>query len=426
MNYRPFLLILLLSFIAPRLHAKKVRALFLGNSYVYSNDIPNLIRQLALSAGDTLEYSQNTPGGYTLQGHSTNTTSLNLIQAGNWDYVILQEQSQRPAFSDGQVANEVYPYARKLDSLIKLSNPCAATLFYMTWGRKNGDADNCPFLPEICTYEGMDSMLQLRYTIMAQDNNASIAPVAKVWRTLRVNHPNIELYVADESHPNNNGSFAAACTFYAMLFGKDPVATSYNFTLNATNAAIIKNTSKAIVFDSLSFWTRFDDLPAAQFTSTLNGATATFTNQSLNASQYTWNFGDGNSSNLATPGHTYTSNGTYVVTLTAKEANCNHTSTFTDTLQVSGATSIKPQEGAAAFRPEIFPNPVGAELFIRSKQAIAGIKIWDVNGRLVLQPDLMHQTATQYQSDISRLPAGLFLVQLIAKDGQQYLIKILK
>ncbi len=426
MNYRPFLLILLLSFTAPRLHAKKVRALFLGNSYTDYNNLPELVKQLALSAGDTLEYSKYTPGGYTLEGHSTNSTSLNLIQAGNWDYVVLQEQSQRPAFSDAQVANEVYPYARKLDSLIKLSNPCAATLFYMTWGRKNGDAGNCPFLPEICTYEGMDSLLQLRYTIMAQDNNASVSPVAKVWRSLRENHPNIELYIADESHPSNNGSFAAACTFYAMLFGKDPAATSYNFTVNAADAAIIKNTSKNIVFDSLSFWTRFDDLPVAQFTSTLNGATANFTNQSLNASQYTWNFGDGNTSNSAAPGHTYSSNGTYVVTLTAKETDCNHTSTFTDTLQISGATSIIPQEGATAFRPEIFPNPVGKELFIRSEQALAGIKIWDVNGRLVLQPDLIQHNGTQYRSDVSHLPAGLFLVQFIAKDGQQYLLKILK
>ncbi|MBL7706026.1 MAG: PKD domain-containing protein [Taibaiella sp.] len=426
MNYRPFLLILLLSITATQLHAKKVRALFLGNSYTDYNNLPELVKQLALSAGDTLEYSKNTPGGYTLEGHSTNSTSLNLIQAGNWDYVVLQEQSQRPAFSDAQVASEVYPYARKLDSLIKLSNPCAATLFYMTWGRKNGDAGNCPFLPEICTYEGMDSLLQLRYTIMAQDNNASVSPVAKVWRSLRENHPNIELYIADESHPSNNGSFAAACTFYAMLFGKDPVATSYNFTVNAADAAIIKNTSKTIVFDSLSFWNRFDDLPAAQFTSTLNGATASFTNQSLNASQYTWDFGDGNSSSLAAPSHTYTSNGTYIVTLTAKEADCNHTSTFMDTLQVSGATSIKPQEGETTFKPEIFPNPVRNELFIRSQQALAGIKIWDVNGRMALQPELVHQSATQYRSDIGHLPAGLFLVQVIARDGQQYLLKILK
>lgn len=426
MNYRPFLLILLLSFTAAQLHAKKVRALFLGNSYTEYNNLPELVKQLALSAGDTLEYSKNTPGGYTLEGHSTNTTSLGLIQAGNWDYVILQEQSQRPAFSDGQVANEVYPYARKLDSLIKVNNLCATTLFYMTWGRKNGDAGNCPFLPAICTYEGMDSMLQLRYTIMAEDNEASIAPVAKVWRSIRQNHPGIELYIADESHPTNNGSFVAACTFYAMLFGKDPALTTYNFTLSATNAAIIKNTSKAIVYDSLSFWTRFDDLPAARFTGAVNGAEVSFTNQSVNAGQYTWDFGDGATSTLTAPQHIYTANGLYTVTLTAKRANCNYSNTYTDTIRITSATSIKQQDAIPAFVPELFPNPVQNELLVRSRQALNAIKIRDINGRVVLQAMLPENNNHEYYCNLVHLPAGLFLVQTTAKDGQQHFQKIIK
>lgn len=428
MHYRSFLLTLLFSlpFFTTQVHAKKVRALFLGNSYTDYNNLPELVKQLALSAEDTLEYSKNTPGGQTLQGHSTNATSLNLIQAGNWDYVILQEQSQRPAFSDGQVANEVYPYARKLDSLIKLNNPCATTLFYMTWGRKNGDADNCAFFPAICTYEGMDSMLQLRYTIMAEQNEASIAPVAKVWRSIRQNNPGIELYIADESHPSNSGSFVAACTFYAMLFEKDPALTTYNFTLTATNATIIKNASKAIVFDSLSFWTRFDDLPAARFTGAVNGAEVNFANQSVNASQYTWDFGDGSTSTLAAPQHTYTANGLYTVKLTAKKGNCNYSNLYTDTIRITSATNIKPQSGAPAFKPELYPNPLQNELFVSSQQAIGGIKIWDINGRIVLQQVLPNNNQLSYYCDLSHLPAGLFLVQTTAKDGQQYLQKVIK
>ncbi|MEZ5067686.1 MAG: SGNH/GDSL hydrolase family protein [Bacteroidia bacterium] len=168
------------------LHAQKsVRALFLGNSYTDVNNLPEIVKQLALSAGDTLIYSKNAPGGYTLQGHSTNPTSLNLIQAGNWDYVVLQEQSQLPAFPDAQVISQVYPYAHALDSMIKVYNPCATTLFYMTWGRKFGDASNCANFSPICTYEGMDSLLYLRYTIMAQDNGAGIAPVGRLWHSIK-------------------------------------------------------------------------------------------------------------------------------------------------------------------------------------------------------------------------------------------------
>jgi len=99
--------------------------------------------------------------------HTTNATTISLIQAGNWDYVILQEQSQLPSFPDNDVATQVYPYAAALDSMIKASSPCATTLFYMTWGRQNGDAANCQFFPPLCTYLGMDShyVLILEWTV---------------------------------------------------------------------------------------------------------------------------------------------------------------------------------------------------------------------------------------------------------------------
>jgi gliding motility-associated-like protein len=46
-----------------------------------------------------------------------------------------------------------------------------------------------------------------------------------------------------------------------------------------------------------------------------------FTNTSLYANYYIWDFGDGQTSNLANPTHTYTSNGFYTVTLIAANTN---------------------------------------------------------------------------------------------------------
>ncbi len=138
------------------------RVLFLGNSYTNVNNLPQMLADVASSVGDVVTFDSNTPGGYTLQGHSTNASSLSKIAIGNWDYVVLQEQSQLPSFSNTQVANSVFPYAHYLDSLINAQNPCAETAFYMTWGRKNGDASNCTSWPPVCTYAGMDSLLSLR------------------------------------------------------------------------------------------------------------------------------------------------------------------------------------------------------------------------------------------------------------------------
>src|SRR5689334_14390410 len=82
--------------------SKKARVLFLGNSYTYVNNLPALIAGIALGQGDSLIYDSNCPGGYTLYGHFTDATSISKISAGNWDYVVVQAQSQEPSFPPSQ------------------------------------------------------------------------------------------------------------------------------------------------------------------------------------------------------------------------------------------------------------------------------------------------------------------------------------
>lgn len=57
--------------------------------------------------------------------------------------------------------------------------------------------------------------------------------------------------------------------------------------------------------------------PTASFTHEVDGSTATFTNTSVNADSYSWDFGDGNMSSEESPMHTYASDGSYNVVLTA-------------------------------------------------------------------------------------------------------------
>lgn len=367
------------------LQAKTIRALFLGNSYTQVNDLPSIISNIALSNGDTLIYSSNTPGGYTLQGHSTNSTSLGLIAGGPWDFVILQEQSQLPAFPDDQVEMSVYPNATLLDSLIHVSNPCAKTLFYVTWGRKNGDASNCASFPPICTYLGMDSMLQLRYTNMAEMNQAALSPVAMVWRKIRNDYPTIELYSGDESHPSAAGSFAAACTFYAMMFEKNPNTVSYTYTIPATQAATIKEVAKMIVFDSMDYWNRFLVLPVADFTYSNSGLDYSFTNASTNASAYIWDFGDGSaSSTVANPSHTYTSaaDSTAITVQLIAFDDCGNADTFVTSFTIPGtSTSIEYSPSKQLFK--LFPNPTSHILNIQAKENIQSIEVIDIWGRVI-------------------------------------------
>lgn len=396
--------------------AKNVKVLFIGNSYVYTNDLPLIIKNMATASGDNMTYSSNIPGGATFQDHTGNTTTLSLLAQGGWDFVVLQEQSQRPSFSDGQVASQVYPYARTLDSLVHVYSPCAKTVFYMTWGRKNGDASNCAVWPPICTYAGMDSLLQLRYGIMADNNNAWLSPVAKVWRRLRTQNPSIELYNPDESHPSEAGSFAAACSFYSIFFGKDPAANTYAYTLGASTATTIKNAAKAIVYDSLKTWRQHDPLPQPAFNRSIASKTLTLTNQSQNATGYKWSFGDGNTSTQTSPAHTYAANGTYNVCLTAFD-NCD-TVTFCQSITI-GNVGIPAVPGNNNI--SIFPNPANGSLSVAGLTSDAHYDLFDVGGRKCADGLIKQSNPVLYTG---QLPAGNYFLHISDKTGIQTQLKV--
>ncbi|MFA6152283.1 MAG: SGNH/GDSL hydrolase family protein [Chitinophagaceae bacterium] len=231
---------------------KTKRVLFLGNSFTYVNDLPAMIAEMAKSTGDSLSYDSNLPGGHSIGNHSLNAVSIDKIKLGNWDFVVLQGQSYELATETPEVYP--FPYARKLDSLINLYNDCTETVFYMTWGLKNGDPSSCPTVPFLCTYEKMDSIIHSNYRRMSDSNDAIVSPVGAVWRSIRKTNPLIELYQADESHPSLAGTYAAACCFYASLYRKNPALITYNPGLPSADATIIRNVAKLVVYDSLLHW----------------------------------------------------------------------------------------------------------------------------------------------------------------------------
>ncbi|MCQ2264492.1 MAG: T9SS type A sorting domain-containing protein [Bacteroidales bacterium] len=245
---------LALFFVLPLCFADGYKVLFIGNSYTQVNNLPQVIAALAESTGDTLFYDSNTPGGYTFRNHLNNATTNAMIKEGGWDYVVLQGQSQEPSFPDSQFMSQTYPYAKQLCELVRQYNPSANVVFYMTWGRKNGDSDNCPVFPPLCTYEGMDSLLYLRYMTMARDFDSQVSPVGALWHYLRDNHPEIELYASDGSHPSLAGTYAAACSFYAILFHKNPLLINNDYTLSSDVSNKIRIAAERVVYDSLAKW----------------------------------------------------------------------------------------------------------------------------------------------------------------------------
>lgn len=233
---------------------KKLKVLFLGNSYTYVNNLPQLIHDIALANGDTLVFDNNCPGGHTFNNHFNNATSISKINSQAWDNVILQAQSQEPSFDPSQVEAQTLPYAIKLDSIIQHNNDCTETVFYETWGRKYGDASNCGSYPPICTYLGMQDRLRASYKLFADTTKSVMAPAGEAWRKSITLNPSLELYSSDQSHPSLEGSYLTACVFYEVLFHKSVLSNTYTAGVSATNVSFLQQIAHDVVNDSLSTW----------------------------------------------------------------------------------------------------------------------------------------------------------------------------
>lgn len=395
------------------------RALFLGNSYTYFNTLPVLIDSIARTKGDVLAHDQNTPGGYTFQQHVGNASSMAKIRQGNWDFVILQEQSQRPSFPDAQVATDVYPYAQRLNDTIEKYNACGETMFFMTWGRENGDPQWTP----ISTYDGMQGRLRNTYLTMTADNNAVCSPVGAVWKYVRDSFPTIGLYNTDGSHPSLAGSYLAACTFYASMYRKSPVGSSYYAGLNASIAQNLQTAAAKVVLDSINNWYLLTYAIKADYQTTINDDTIVFSNNSQNASTFEWNFDDGSPIDTnQNPIHIYNQSGSYNVKLVVQDS-CGNSDTSVQNIPILVLSNEKELKNIKKSEIRCYPNPMRNVIYIKSEEEeIIDIQILDRIGRVVwIKQNIFSK---EFDLNIEDFNRGVFLVELHLQSGKQVVKKL--
>lgn len=402
---RHFTILAVAFLITTAVFSQSKRVLFIGNSYTAYNNLPLLTQNIALSFNDTLITDSNTPGGHTFNNHSTNATTLNKIAIGTWDFVVLQAQSQEPSFSPTQVASQTYPFAEKLVDSIRSANPCAVPLFYMTWGRQNGDASNCANYPPICTFDGMNARLRESYLEMAVDNESQVAPVGAAWKYVRDTYPTINLYNADQSHPSLAGSYLAACVHYAMIFKKSPVGSSFISTLNSTDASNLQLAAKLVVLDSIEKWMHTPEPLSADFTVSQIINSVDFLSNSVNATDYLWNFGDGNTSNIENPQHTYANAGNYTVQLIA--SNECETDTATISVLISGISGIEETDFLTSMlitQQHIIIEHITNETLV--------VKMYSYEGKLVQE-----QTSSQSTITLSKpMNSGIYFIEISSNN----------
>ncbi|HLV40114.1 PKD domain-containing protein [Xanthomarina sp.] len=395
------------------------KVLFIGNSYTAANNLPSMVNNMAQSTTDVLIFESNTPGGFRFINHASNTTTLNKINSNDWDYVVLQAQSQETSFGQLQMETELHPFAESLSQTIRANNECSQPMFYMTWGRENGDASNCGSLPWVCNYEDMDDVIRATYLFMAETNDAEVAPAGAVWRYLRTNHPSINLYSGDGSHPSLAGSYAAATVFYTMIYKKDPTLITWNSSLSQTDANIIKMAAKTIVFDDMSTWDFTINPALADYSEVINAGDVSFTNTSAGFDTLLWDFGDGNTSTEINPVHTYADTGNYLVSLTVTK--CGKWDTKTKTLNISNLSIEEFDLNGIT----VFPNPISNRLNIKLNRNYKdlSIEVFDIMGKSIIKRNA--QNVESLNLDVTVLGRGMYILRIIA-DTHYYASKVIK
>ena len=379
------------------------QVLFIGNSYTQVNDLPMLFSELALSKGKHPFVDTKANGGFSFQSHVNDPMTFSKIQEKKWNYVVLQAQSQEPSFPYSQVTSATLPFAKILSDSIYANNYCSQPLYYMTWGRQNGD----PQWDSINTFYKMNDRLRAGYMRFMEASEASVAPVGVAWRYVRDNYPAINLYSSDGSHPSLEGSYLAACVFYAAIYRETPVNATYFSSVLPSTAAILQNAAALVVLDSLSTWKlrANNETAIARFSVSLTANSITTQNESWRSTSYSWDFGDGTTSTATSPSHTFSSTGNFIVQLIAQ----NECGSDTASMQIS-VTQLGVEELNTAIQ---LHNNGNNTYEYYSPVNIDAIEVYNALGQQMNAVTLTNNTL-----DLSMVAKGVYYIRFTSMCGQ--------
>ena len=219
---------------------KDYSILFIGNSYTYYNDMPTAIfENFAKAAGHNVNVTAITKGAWTLEKFANpedeygKKVEAALSGEKKYDIVILQEQSLRPAIAPEAFFSAVENLAQRI------RNAGASPLLYATWGRHSDSAD---LAKHGLTNETMTYKLAAAYEAIGEKLSIPVMHAGLAFFEVYTGKSGIELYNPDRSHPSYAGSYLAAATIYAKIFGEK--APAFDGELTASDAALLREIAK--------------------------------------------------------------------------------------------------------------------------------------------------------------------------------------
>ncbi len=144
----------------------------------------------------------------------------------------------------------------------------------------------------------------------------------------------------------------------------------------------------------------------ADFSYVDNNGLYSFTDASTGATSWLWDFGDGNTSNLQNPNHSYASTGNFTVSLTINNGLC--TTTQTVNVVVVSINSISQE----AMQLKLYPNPADEMTVLSLNKSLAddlSISLQSVDGKVLKRLRLM-KGANSIEINTADLPAAVYLM----------------
>lgn len=214
-----FLTFLLVICILPMSGQNGLKILSLNNSLVDFNNQPELFNQIAEAMGKEAHWQARTQLGRTLLYHYNDAMSHQIALNGDWDIVIMQEQSALP-----REFPEIFMQTLQLWKRAFIKKNGAAEpliLLPMNWGYS--DCDSTEFKQQTRKLE--KSYLNAQRDIPCIE----ICPVGLAYEII-LDQDGAEAFASlycDRMHPTLKASYLAACMEYAVIFCEDPESITY-------------------------------------------------------------------------------------------------------------------------------------------------------------------------------------------------------
>jgi hypothetical protein len=250
---------------------------------------------------------------------------------------------------------------------------------------------------------------------------------AAEWIALIEHDLNIGRPVMYEGNDTTQGGHCWVCdgydadTMLHMNWGWSGFEDGYFAINNLTTAG---NFNPVLEDDALvGIIPKYTTPPSAKFAASFAGVcneVVHFTDSSQGtAMRWDWNFGDGTSSKLQNPTHTYTDSGTYTVTLTAGNPAGFSTKTAANYVTVTCISAgIEALGNVISFN--MFPNPATTDVVLQTTET-GGDATWYLKNMLGQTLISKNVEAAQTHVNLNNLSGGIYLVEL--KVGERTAVK---